>query len=248
MLNLSKKCTLTSLSAEALIHPIQMLDVSEGVTMTRFASVRASVIGAAVLCAGIGAFPSVSLANLDGTYQITSTNFGFDCSASCGTVAIAGDTTKDITFAIDITAANLAIHGIGNTFSFSVSPDSNPTPTVTITGNNGTAWASSLTTGVNGSQDGFGKFNDSVNCAGGGTSNACGTTVTIDLKSTSNLTLANSSAGFPFSITLIDTSANGGTGFGSVPGPVLGAGLPGLLAACGVLVMLGRRRRSEQIA
>jgi len=31
--------------------------------------------------------------------------------------------------------------------------------------------------------------------------------------------------------------------FSQVPGPVLGAGLPGLVAACGGLVALARRRR-----
>jgi hypothetical protein len=33
--------------------------------------------------------------------------------------------------------------------------------------------------------------------------------------------------------------------FAPVPGPILGAGLPGLLAACGALLALGRRRRQQ---
>jgi hypothetical protein len=34
----------------------------------------------------------------------------------------------------------------------------------------------------------------------------------------------------------------------AVPGPIAGAGLPGLIAACGVLIALARRRRRQQIA
>jgi hypothetical protein len=37
-------------------------------------------------------------------------------------------------------------------------------------------------------------------------------------------------------------------GFSEVPGPVVGAGLPGLIAACGGLMFLARRRRTQAIA
>ena len=36
--------------------------------------------------------------------------------------------------------------------------------------------------------------------------------------------------------------------FSQVPGPVVGAGLPGLVAACGGLLALARRRRRQHIA
>jgi hypothetical protein len=36
--------------------------------------------------------------------------------------------------------------------------------------------------------------------------------------------------------------------FSQVPGPVVGAGLPGLIAACGALLALARRRRRHLVA
>ena len=208
-----------------------------------------SLVSAAVLCAGVGVFPTLAFANLDGTWSITHDNFGIDCTAGCGTVTISNDGTKDVTFVIDITTSTLDIHGIGESFAFDVTGTG---ISVGITGANGTVWSTTLETSGVGQQDGLGNFTDAVNCNGAISGNLCGTKVTIDLTSASNISLALNNDSNPFSLKLSTNGDNKTTGFSTgtlvtaVPGPVAGAGLPGLIAACGGLIALARRRRRSQ--
>jgi hypothetical protein len=197
----------------------------------------------------MGAFPSMSLANLNGTYQITSDNFGISCfPTSCGSVTIAGDGTTNVTFTVDITNALLSIHGIMDTFDFSVTSGQAASDlTATVSPANGTTWSSTVTAA--GQEDGYGNFTFAVDCAGTGTGNTCGTQATISIVSTNgNITLGDSTGGAtlghqPFVVKL--TAGGASTGFASVPGPTVGAGVPGLLAACGLLFLLARRRRLQ---
>jgi hypothetical protein len=84
-----------------------------------------------------------------------------------------------------------------------------------------------------------------------GTVSASGSPQTIELHATG--LAANTGAGRYYVHVTGDASGgasiyNGNVSTFGVPGPIAGAGLPGLLAACGGLVMLARRRRKAVAA
>lgn len=95
--------------------------------------------------------------------------------------------------------------------------------------------------------DGTGPFSFGISCTTCG-NGALGISSNLDFTIAS-ATIADVTAGNPLNIFVADVfsgqTGNTGPVDVSVPGPLAGAGLPGLVMACGGLVGLARRRRRQ---
>jgi hypothetical protein len=120
-------------------------------------------------------------------------------------------------------------------------------PGVTLQGISGTF------TGPNGAPD-FGTFGFAIECVDGSNCNGATTintiSFTVNNALVSDLTAANSTGTIFVADVLIGSSGLTGVvdaSTASVPGPIVGAGMPGILMACGGLVALARRRRQKTV-
>ena len=116
----------------------------------------------------------------------------------------------------------------------------------TFSGGSGAVTSSTITFNSAENVDGLGLFNFTDRLISGAGGNPTVSSITFTINGTGLGLLSNNDNNtFAAHICAVSTGSACATTFFAVPAPIGGAGLPGLVMACGGLLVLARRRRQK---
>jgi hypothetical protein len=206
-----------------------------------------TLAGAAALLGATAGFSATSHAI---TFDFTVDH----CSGGCGTPPFGSVTLTQngttVDFDVDLFGTNAFVKtGSGDDQAFKFNATGVVLGDITVNQNDPGQTLAAQTGSFSG--DGTGPFSFGIACTtcGGGASNAFSTDIIFHVANAtiSDFTAANSS-GFTFVADILGSTGNTGpvaSTTAAVPGPIVGAGLPAVIAGCGGLLALGRRRRQR---